>query len=96
MRTEIWRVVLIGLCCSLFGRSIGLLSEVLLIGVIVYLFWVFRLASRVLTWIDKGMRGLPPEADDLWGEITDTLNRQRRRHRRSEDKMRLTINRLTD
>lgn len=41
------------------------------------------------------MRGLPPEADGLWGEITDTLNRQRRRHRRSEDKMRLTINRVT-
>ena len=95
MRTEIWRVVLIGLCCSLFGASIGLLSEVLLIALIVYLFWVFRLASRVLTWIDKGMRGLPPEADGLWGEITDTLNRQRRRHRRSEDKMRLTINRVT-
>ena len=95
MRTEIWRVILIGLCCSLFGRSIGLLSEVLLIGLIVYLFWVFRLASRVLTWSDKGMWGLPPEADGLWGEITDTLNRQRRRHRRSEDKMRLTINRVT-
>ena len=95
MRTEIWRVVLIGLFCSLFGTSIGLLSEVLLIALIVYLFWVFKLASRVLTWIDKGMRGLPPEADGLWGEITDTLNRQRRRHRRSEDKMRLTINRVT-
>ena len=29
------------------------------------------------------------------GEITDTLNRQRRRHRRTQDKMRATINRVT-
>jgi two-component system, OmpR family, phosphate regulon sensor histidine kinase PhoR len=95
MRTEIWRVVLIGLSCCLFGWNLGFLSEFLLLGLFVYLFWTFRVSARVLVWIDKGMRGLPPEIDGLWGEITDTLNRQRRRHRRSQDKMRLTINRVT-
>ena len=95
MRTGIWRVVLIGLSCCLFGWNLGFLSEFLLLGLFVYLFWTFRVSARVLVWIDKGMRGLPPEIDGLWGEITDTLNRQRRRHRRSQDKMRLTINRVT-
>lgn len=95
MRTEIWRVVLIGLSCCFFGWNLGFLSEFLLLGLFVYLFWTFRVSARVLVWIDKGMRGLPPEIDGLWGEITDTLNRQRRRHRRSQDKMRLTINRVT-
>ena len=95
MRTEIWRVVLIGLSCCLFGWNLGFLSEFLLLGLFVYLFWTFRVSARVLVWINKGMRGLPPEIDGLWGEITDTLNRQRRRHRRSQDKMRLTINRVT-
>ena len=95
MRTEIWRVVLIGLSCCLFGWNLGFLSEFLLLGLFVYLFWTFRASARVLVWIDKGMRGLPPEIDGLWGEITDTLNRQRRRHRRSQDKMRLTVNRVT-
>ena len=95
MRTEIWRVVLIGLSCCLFGWNLGFLSEFLLLGLFVYLFWTFRVSARVLVWIDKGMRGLPPEIDGLWGEITDTLDRQRRRHRRSQDKMRLTINRVT-
>ena len=95
MRTEIWRVVLIGLSCCLFGWNLGFLSEFLLLGLFVYLFWTFRVSARVLVWIDKGMRGLPPEIDGLWGEITDTLNRQRRRHRRSQDKMRLTVNRVT-
>lgn len=95
MRTEIWRVVLIGLSCCLFGWNLGFLSEFLLLGLFIYLFWTFRVSARVLVWIDKGMRGLPPEIDGLWGEITDTLNRQRRRHRRSQDKMRLTINRVT-
>ena len=41
------------------------------------------------------MRGIPPEADGVWGEITDTLNRQRRRHRKTVDKMRRTISRVT-
>jgi two-component system phosphate regulon sensor histidine kinase PhoR len=41
------------------------------------------------------MRGIPPDADGVWGEISDTLNRQRRRHRRTQEKMRRTINRVS-
>jgi two-component system phosphate regulon sensor histidine kinase PhoR len=41
------------------------------------------------------MRGIPPEVDGVWGEITDTLNRQRRRHSKTVDKMRRTISRIT-
>jgi two-component system phosphate regulon sensor histidine kinase PhoR len=41
------------------------------------------------------MRGIPPDAGGVWGEISDTLNRQRRRHRRTLEKMRHTIKRVT-
>ena len=41
------------------------------------------------------MRGIPPDAGGVWGEIGDTLNRQRRRHRRALEKMRRTIKRVT-
>jgi two-component system phosphate regulon sensor histidine kinase PhoR len=39
------------------------------------------------------MRGVPPDMDGVWGDFADTLNRQRRRHRGTQEKMRRAINR---
>jgi two-component system, OmpR family, phosphate regulon sensor histidine kinase PhoR len=95
MHTEIWRAVFVGLFCALFGFSLGYPFEVILTGLIVYMAWTFRTIEKLFRWIDKGMAGIPPDADGVCGEITDTLNRQRRRHRRGQEKMRRTINRIT-
>ena len=95
MHTEIWRIVLVGLFTVFFGWSLGYPLEIFLIGAGCYLIWTFRIIGLLFNWIDKGMRGIPPDADGVWGEISDTLNRQRRRHRRAQEKMRRTINRVT-
>ncbi|MBC8380743.1 MAG: phosphate regulon sensor histidine kinase PhoR [SAR92 clade bacterium] len=95
MRREIWRVVLIGISSLIFGWTLGFFFEVILLSLTLYLLWAFQTFSLIFNWIDKGLRGIPPEVDGVWGEITDTLNRQRRRHRRAQDKMRVTINRMT-
>ena len=95
MRREIWRVVLIGISSLIFGWTLGFFFEVILLSLTLYLLWAFQTLSLIFNWIDKGLRGIPPEVDGVWGEITDTLNRQRRRHRRAQDKMRVTINRMT-
>lgn len=95
MRAEIWRIVLVGAVFTLAGWSVGFFMEFILIGAIGYLMWMFTVADRVFQWIDRGMRGIPPDIDGVWGEITDTLNRQRRRHRRAQEKMRGTIKRVT-
>ena len=95
MSTEIWRIVLVGLFTLFFGWSLGYTFEVILIGVGCYLLWTFSIISKLFDWIDKGMRGIPPDAGGVWGEISDTLNRQRRRHRRALEKMRHTIKRVT-
>jgi two-component system phosphate regulon sensor histidine kinase PhoR len=95
MHTEIWRIVLVGLFTVFFGWSLGYPLEIVLIGAGCYLIWTFRIIGLLFSWIDKGMRGIPPDADGVWGEISDTLNRQRRRHRRGQEKMRRTINRVT-
>lgn len=95
MSTEIWRIVLVGLFTLFFGWSLGYTLEIILIGAGCYLLWTFRIISKLFTWIDKGMRGIPPDAGGVWGEISDTLNRQRRRHRRALEKMRRTIKRVT-
>ncbi|MBT7258099.1 MAG: DUF3329 domain-containing protein, partial [Porticoccaceae bacterium] len=95
MSTEIWRIVLVGLFTLFFGWSLGYTFEVIFIGVGCYLLWTFSIISKLFDWIDKGMRGIPPDAGGVWGEISDTLNRQRRRHRRALKKMRHTIKRVT-
>ena len=95
MSTEIWRIVLVGLFTLFFGWSLGYTFEVIFIGVGCYLLWTFSIISKLFDWIDKGMRGIPPDAGGVWGEISDTLNRQRRRHRRALEKMRHTIKRVT-
>jgi len=95
MHTEIWRVVLVCLFSLLFGLSLGVPFELFLAGVVIYVLWTFRIITLIFNWIDKGMRGIPPDTDGVWGEISDTLNRQRRRHRRTQEKMRRTINRVT-
>lgn len=95
MYTEIRRIVVVGLFTFLFGWNIGYPLEVVLCGIGAYILWTFRIISLLFQWIDKGMRGIPPETDGVWGEISDTLNRQRRRHRRTQEKMRKTINRVS-
>jgi two-component system phosphate regulon sensor histidine kinase PhoR len=95
MHTEIWRVVLVCLFSLFFGLSLGSPFEIFLAGVVIYVLWTFRVITLIFNWIDKGMRGIPPDTDGVWGEISDTLNRQRRRHRRTQEKMRRTINRVT-
>ncbi|MEJ6773379.1 MAG: phosphate regulon sensor protein PhoR, partial [Porticoccaceae bacterium] len=95
MYTEIWRIVLVGVVAFLFGWNLGYPLETVLVGIGVYILWTFRIISLLFKWIDKGMRGIPPEMDGVWGEISDTLNRQRRRHRRTQEKMRKTIKRVS-
>jgi two-component system phosphate regulon sensor histidine kinase PhoR len=95
MQNEIWRVVLVALFSLAVGLNIDKPIEALLAGACFYVIWAFRIISRLFSWIDKGMRGIPPDTDGAWGEFADTLNRQRRRHKRAQEKMRRTIRRVT-
>lgn len=65
----------------------------LVVGGALYILWASRTISRLFKWVDIGMRGVPPDMDGVWGELADTFNRQRRRHRGTQEKMRRAINR---
>ena len=93
MQNEIWRFIAIALFSLIFGISLERPLEALLFGVLVYIIWASRTIGRLFKWIDIGMRGVPPDMDGVWGEFADTLNRQRRRHRGTQEKMRRAINR---
>ena len=93
MQNEIWRIIAISLFSLIFGISLEQPLMALLVGGVLYIFWVSRTISRLFKWVDIGMRGVPPDMDGVWGELADTLNRQRRRHRGTQEKMRRAINR---
>jgi two-component system phosphate regulon sensor histidine kinase PhoR len=93
MQNEIWRIIAIALFSLIFGISLERPLEALLFGVLVYIIWASRTIGRLFKWIDIGMRGVPPDMDGVWGELADTFNRQRRRHRGTQEKMRRAINR---
>ena len=93
MQNEIWRITAIALFSLILGISFERPLEVLFFGVLVYIIWVSRTIGRIFDWIDIGMRGVPPDMDGVWGDFADTLNRQRRRHRGTQEKMRRAINR---
>ena len=95
MQSEIWRVVLVTLLSFTIGLSLDKTLEALLVGLVLYILWSFRIVTKLFGWIDRGMRSIPPDTDGVWGEFADTLNRQRRRHRRAQEKMRRTIKRVT-
>jgi two-component system phosphate regulon sensor histidine kinase PhoR len=93
MQNEIWRITAIVLFSLILGVSFERPLEALLFGVLVYIIWASRTIGRIFDWIDIGMRGVPPDMDGVWGDFADTLNRQRRRHRGTQEKMRRAINR---
>ena len=93
MQNEIWRIIAIALFSLIFGISLERPVEALLFGALLYILWASRTIGRLFKWIDIGMRGVPPDMDGVWGELADTFNRQRRRHRGTQEKMRRAINR---
>ena len=93
IQNEIWRIIAISLFSLIFGISLGQPLMALLAGGALYILWASRTISRLFKWVDIGMRGVPPDMDGVWGELADTLNRQRRRHRGTQEKMRRAINR---
>ena len=93
MQNEIWRIIAIALFSLIFGISLGQPLLALLAGGVLYILWASRTISRLFKWVDIGMRGVPPDMDGVWGELADTFNRQRRRHRGTQEKMRRAINR---
>ena len=87
---RILAVIAIGL---ILGISFQAALEGVLIGLLAYLFLSVRSVRRIFRWVDSGMRSAPPDTDGVWGEISDALNRQKRRHRRTKKKMSNTITR---
>ena len=92
---EIWRVARVLFIASLLGWSMDLYFQFFLLGLFIYFIWSFRKITKIFAWVDGGMRSIPPGGNGIWGDITEILNRQRKRHRKAKDKLSSAIRRVT-
>lgn len=95
LQTELWRLTYVGLFSLLFGFSVGQPLLLLIAGGMVYLIWSYRRVENIFRWIDRGMRGTPPDEGGVWSEFGNTLNRQKRRDKSKTSKLRATIARIS-
>ena len=95
LQTELWRLTYVGLFSLLFGFSVGQPLLLLIAGGVVYLIWSYRRVENIFRWIDRGMRGTPPDEGGVWSEFGNTLNRQKRRDKSKTSKLRATIARIS-
>ena len=84
MFSELRRIAGVTFFCLVLGVSMQAPLEIITIGFGVYILWSLRMVIALFAWVDRGMRGSPPTTEGIWGEISDTLNRQKRRHRRAK------------
>ena len=95
LQTELWRLTYVGLFSLLFGFSVGQPLLLLIAGGMGYLIWSYRRVENLFLWIDRGMRGTPPDEGGVWSEFGNTLNRQKRRDKSKTSKLRATIARIS-
>ena len=95
LREEIWRATRIFFVASLFGWGMNSFLEFVFFASLLYLLWFVRKAVKIFKWIDGGMRGIPPTMDGIWGEILDTLNRQKKRHKKAQEKLSSAVRQVT-
>ena len=96
LREEIWRATRIFVVASLFGWGMNSFLEFILFASLLYLIWSFRRAVKIFQWVDDGMRGIPPSVSGIWGDISDTLNRQKRRHKKAQEKLSSAVRRISE
>jgi len=79
LRTEIIRIVLLALFLLLFGFVNGYPLLTLLLGGTAYLLYSFHHANRIYRWLGGENDTPPPEADGLWGDMSEHFYRMKRR-----------------
>ncbi|WP_346838208.1 phosphate regulon sensor histidine kinase PhoR [Microbulbifer sp. SAOS-129_SWC] len=93
---EFSRFVIIALGCTIFGFVTDRWQLTLILGLGVYLVWVFLQQTRFDRWLSNGRRGPAPTNFGIWGDISDDFYRIQRRHRREKQKLHAMLRRVQD
>jgi len=78
-RSEIQRIILLGIALLIVGFVNGLIVETLLFGTIAYGFYTLNKIRKIYAWLYSDKTDMPPEMSGIWGDICDELYRLRQR-----------------
>lgn len=84
LRTEVTRIIVLGLFLLLFGSINGFPYSTLLIGGAAYMIFTLVKINKLYAWLAKESDDMPPEAGGVWGDISDYLYRLRKRMEQSQ------------
>ena len=91
LRAEIQRIIIIGLLLIGLGLLNGHLLLTLLFGGTLYMAWTFTHIFKLYRWLEGSRKTMPPEADGVWGDISDQLYRMQQQNRRARDLQRAML-----
>lgn len=81
LRSEVFRIVFLGLFLLIAGFFNGHMAYTLIFGGGLYMLWTLGRIQRLYHWLEQGGRDYPPHATGVWGDISDQLYQLQQRNR---------------
>ncbi|RLA46654.1 MAG: phosphate regulon sensor histidine kinase PhoR [Gammaproteobacteria bacterium] len=94
LRTELTRIALLAVALGIAGFFNGQVLLTLIVGGGLYMIWTLTKILRLYQWLEKGAKGLPPEATGVWGDISNQLYRLQKRNELAKINYRSLLKRL--
>lgn len=96
LRVELTRIGMLAVALCVIGLANEHLLLTLLIGGSLYMAWTLYKIVHLYQWLEKGARGLPPEASGVWGDVSNQLYKLQQRNRRAKTDYRALLRRIRD
>ncbi len=91
---EIRRLTVFGILCGIVGLLIGHPLPALIIGCLLYIFYILRHLQQLVLWLNTQQLEDIPDASGMWGQVFDQLSRYKRREIREKNRLKAVIDRV--
>lgn len=94
--TELQRILVILVVCSVIGFFSDQYSLWMLIGCAAYIIWMLWQMRRLNQWLVRQESEHPPEASGIWGQIFDNIYQLQRDQRLEKENLQAVIKRIQE
>lgn len=91
---EIRRLFTLSISCLFIGLLTGHVMAVLLIGCILYITWTLLQIRQLENWLRHSRLASIPDASGIWGNIFDSLSREKKRQLKEKKRYKTVIHRV--
>lgn len=93
---EVRRLLTILSLCALVGFWLNHVVWALLLGSLLYLFWMVWQIRRLNKWLLRNNDEPPPESSGIWGDLFDNIYHLQRRQVQEKNSLQAVINRVQE